>query len=83
VIIFAIGKVCAKKTCFPPFFGTDLAQTFPARYDIRTAPEGREVGSREVVWIDSREVFLRALPSDSNITYSSRGRDKLICNNFY
>jgi hypothetical protein len=26
------GKVCAKKTRFPPFFGTDLAQTFPARY---------------------------------------------------
>ena len=31
----------------------------------------RVPGSREVVWIDSREVFLRALPSDSNITFSS------------
>jgi hypothetical protein len=29
------GKVCAKKTCFPPFFGKDLAQTFPARYPDR------------------------------------------------
>ena len=58
---------------FPALFWQKIGTDFPGSLSgpPRRAGKWRVPGSREVVWIDSREVFLRALPSDSNITYSS------------